>query len=101
MSKLNVKVPHQLARQEAIDRIKKLMGDLQKDHKDIIKNVSEQWDGNHSSFNFTAKGFDISGTLDIEADEVIVKGNLPFMLSFFKGKIEDIIRDKAGELLAT
>lgn len=99
MSKLNIKIPHQLPQQEAVSRIKKLLSNLQREQKDMIKDISEDWKGNEASFSFTAKGFDISGHLQVEPNEVIVNGELPFMLSFFKGPIEQVIKEKAAQLL--
>jgi hypothetical protein len=100
MSKLDVSIPHVLPKEEALTRIKGLLADLQEEQKDKIRGVKEDWAGNTGNFSFNAKGFDVSGRITVEDDHVNVQGDLPFMLSFFKDTIGNVIRDKAGALLA-
>ena len=100
MSKLDVSIPHELPKEEALTRIKSLLADLQEEQKDKIRNVREDWNGDTGIFSFNAKGFDVSGHITVADDHVNVQGDLPFMLSFFKDTIANVIRDKAGNLLA-
>ncbi len=100
MSKLKISVPHQLAPEEAQTRIKGLLRDLKESQKDIISNVKEDWQGNEGTFSFSAKGYDLSGTMVVSPSSVDIEADLPFVLSFFKGKIAQVIRDKAAEILA-
>jgi hypothetical protein len=101
MAKLDITIPHALPQQEALTRIQGLLKKLQQEQKGTISNVSEKWNGNEGEFSFSAKGFELSGTLRVEEKEVFVNGQLPFALSFFKGMISQAIKEKAGELLAT
>jgi len=100
MAKLDIRIPHALAQEEALTRIQGLLKKLQQEQKGTITNVSEKWNGNEGEFSFNAKGFELSGTLSVLEKEVIVNGQLPFALSFFKGMISQVIQEKAGELLA-
>lgn len=100
MSSLNVKVPHQLSQEEALTRIKSMLTKLQQEQKGTIDNVSEKWEGNNGEFSFSAKGFNLSGEIRVGPSEVAIDGDLPFMLSFFKGKITDVIKEKATEVLS-
>lgn len=100
MSKLDVNIPHELPREEALTRIKRLLANLQEEQKDKIQGVQENWNDNEGSFSFNAKGFTVSGSIRVDDDNVNVQGDLPFMLSFFKDTIANVIRDKAGSLLA-
>jgi putative polyhydroxyalkanoic acid system protein len=100
MSKLDISVPHQLPREEALSRIKSLLANLQQEQKDKIQSVTEEWNGNQGTFSFKAKGMAVSGNITVEQDHVNVTGELPFMLSFFKDTISNVIQDKAGKLLA-
>lgn len=101
MAKLDIIVPHALPQQEALTRIKGLLKKLQEEQKDTIKDVSEKWNGNEGEFSFSAKGFDLSGILKVAENSVIINGQLPFALSFFKGMISDVITKKAEELLSS
>jgi hypothetical protein len=100
MSKMNITIPHHLPEQEAVSRIKKLLSGLQEEHKDMIKDLKEEWQGNTNKFSFSAKGFDLSGEIEVTPGNVSVSSKLPFMLSFFKDKIGDLIKKKAAEILA-
>ena len=99
MAKLEIAIPHNLPQEEAIKRIKQLLTETKKEHGNIIDNVKEKWTGNKSTFSFTAKGFDIAGTLAVHPRTVELESDLPFALSFFKGIITSVIQNKATELL--
>lgn len=100
MAKLNMAVSHRLAQDEAVTRVKTLLGEVKKQFADKITDLHEEWDGNTGKFSFSAMGFSVSGTLTVKSSEVELSGNLPFAASFFKGKIESTIRERAETLLA-
>lgn len=100
MSTLNVNIPHQLPKDEAQERIKKLLTNLKEQQADKISEVKENWEGDNATFSFNIKGFDISGGIQVNPESVDIQGELPFALSFFKGMIADLISSKAKELLA-
>lgn len=100
MSDLNISIPHKLSSEEATSRIKKLLTNLREEHKDLIQNASEEWDGSNGKFGFSVKGFDLAGTIQVSDAAVDINAKLPFALSFFKGAISRVITDKASELLA-
>lgn len=100
MASLDITIPHQLSRQEALSRIQGLLQQLQKEQAGTVKNVSEKWNDTEGEFSFTAKGFDLAGKISVEENSVHINGQLPFALSFFKGMITDVIKNKAGEILS-
>ena len=100
MASLNMTIPFSISREEALKRIKNLLTETKKEHGDKIDNLQEQWDGNVGTFSFTAKGYDISGTLTVEDSTIELNGKIPFAVSLFKGAITRAINEKAGELLA-
>ncbi|RYZ47709.1 MAG: hypothetical protein EOP49_20555 [Sphingobacteriales bacterium] len=100
MSDLNLSIPHKLSTEEALGRIKNLLGNLKKDHQDLIDKADESWDGNAGKFSFSVKGFDLAGLINVNSSSVDIKAKLPFAVSLFKGKISQVITDKATELLS-
>ncbi|RYF99585.1 MAG: hypothetical protein EOO02_16635 [Chitinophagaceae bacterium] len=100
MSKLDISVPHSLPRDEAQAKIKNLLASLQQEHKDTIQGVTEEWNGYEGKFSFKVKGMEVAGLLSVEPDHVRLESDLPFMVSFFKDTIANIIKDRAGKLLA-
>ena len=100
MAKLNMAVPHRLTPDEALRRIKTLLGEVKNQFADKISDLREEWSGNTGKFSFSAMGFSVSGTLTVKPSEVELCGNFPFAAMFFKGKIESTIRERAETLLA-
>ncbi len=99
MAELDIRISHRLPPQQALERIQGLLRNLQHEHKDMIRNVREEWNGREGHFEFAASGFNLSGKIHVEENSVHIAGPLPFALSFFKGKISQIIKEKAEDLL--
>ncbi|RFM28513.1 polyhydroxyalkanoic acid system family protein [Deminuibacter soli] len=100
MSDLNISVPHSLPKEEALTRIKNMIQQLQREQAGTISNVQENWEGNTGNFSFSAKGFDLAGTILVNDSNVEINSKLPFAVSLFKGAISSMIQQKASALLA-
>jgi hypothetical protein len=100
MSKLSLNIPHSQTQDEALNRIKQMFGRLQEEQKGTVTNVQEIWDGPNGSFSFSAKGFNIAGTIQVKENEVQLESDLPFAVALFKGQIASLITEKAKALLA-
>lgn len=100
MSKLNMTVSHRLTQDEAVKRVKTLLGEVKNQFADKISDLCEVWEGNMCKFSFSAMGFCVSGNMIVNPSSVDLSDNLPFAASFFKGKIESTIRERAKTLLA-
>ena len=100
MAKLNMLISHKLSQDEALRRIKTLLGEVKNQFADKVSELCEEWNGNTGNFSFSAMGFFVSGILTVKTSEVELSGTLPFAASFFKGKIESTIRERAEKLLA-
>ena len=82
-----------------MERIKGLLENLKKDQADIITNVKEEWNDDQGKFSFSAKGYDLSGLIDVTDSEVQINAQVPFAVSLFSGTIKKIISEKAKTLL--
>src|SRR5689334_328498 len=96
MSKLSLNIPHSQTQEEALSRVKQLLGRLQEEQKGTITDVKENWDGPNGNFSFAAKGFNIAGSIQVKDKEVLLESDLPFAVSLFKGQIASIITEKAN-----
>lgn len=99
MPGINVSVPHQLPQDEALSRVKGLLGQVKAQFSDKVSDLQESWTGYVGTFSFSAMGFPVSGTFTVGASEVILQSTLPFAALPFKGKIESTIRERAAILL--
>ena len=99
MPKIELNIPHELSQSEALTRIQNFLPQLKEQHSDKIKDLEESWNGNTGEFKFTLSVFKVSGALQVYDNFVLITGELPFAALLFKGQIENIIREKAMELL--
>jgi Putative polyhydroxyalkanoic acid system protein (PHA_gran_rgn) len=100
MASLKMNIPHKLSQEEALSRIKGLLGKLKQEQKDKISDVKEEWHGETGNFQFTAQGFDLSGVIHVQPSSIDIDANVPFAVSLFQGKIKQLINEKARELLS-
>ena len=100
MSSLNINIPHNLTKEEALLRIKGLLQQVRDEQANIVSNVQENWQDDKGQFSFSAMGFDLSGLIDVKDDGVDINADLPFAVSLFKGKIKEVITEKATQLLS-
>jgi hypothetical protein len=63
MSSLNLNIPHNLSKEEALARIKNLLSNLKQEHKDMISDVHESWQDNKGNFSFKARDLISPATL--------------------------------------
>lgn len=99
MPKMSMTIPHQLGEQEALSRIKGMLGDAKQQYGNQITDLHEQWNGNAGEFSLKAMGFSLAGTLRVDADKVAIDGDLPWAAKPFQGTIEATIRERAERLL--
>jgi hypothetical protein len=100
MASLKMNIPHHLPQQEALTRIKQMLGKLQQEQKDKISNIKEEWQGDTGNFEFSAQGFELSGIITVNLHSIDIDATLPFAVSLFKGKIKELIESKTKELLS-
>ena len=101
MPSYQVSVPHTLGRDAAKSRVEQFLESVQRDYAAHISNVQGGWTGDALQFSFTATGFPISGNMLVEESAVQVAGPLPLAASFFRGRIEQTIKDELQKLLSS
>jgi len=100
MPSYSVSVPHELGQSAARARVEQFLDAVQRDYAEQVRDVSGEWQENQLHFRFTATGLNISGVLNVEEQAVAVSGPLPLVAAFFRGKIEQQIRDELKKLLS-
>ncbi len=99
MPGIKVDVEHALSQDVATERVKGLLNKLKVDYGDMIKDLSESWDGNRSSFSFKVMGMSVTGNLNVNSSIVSLDGQIPLTALPFKKTIEGKIREEALKLL--
>jgi len=52
------------------------------------------------ALHFSAQGFDLSAVVTVHRSSVDIDAKVPFAVSLFKGKIKEVIKARAEELLS-
>lgn len=99
MPKMTVTIPHNLPRDEALRRLKRLLEQLRAEHADRISAVQEQWEDSTGRFRLTVMGMHVSGTIHVDDSHARLDGSLPFSAVFFRSQIEQTIRQTALRVL--
>jgi hypothetical protein len=100
MPELNVSIPHQLTRQEALQRVKSVLEKVKSQHEDRISNLKQAWTDNSGKFSFSIMGFAVSGILTVYETSVELNSDIPLAAVLFKGKIKSLIEQEGEKLLA-
>jgi hypothetical protein len=100
MASYSVSVPHNLGQEAARSRVEQFLEGVQRDYAEHVRDVSGEWQENELNFRFVTTGLKISGVLSVEETLVEVGGPLPLVAAFFRGKIEQQIREQLGKLLS-
>ncbi|MCX6566504.1 MAG: polyhydroxyalkanoic acid system family protein [Candidatus Aminicenantes bacterium] len=96
----NIELTHNtsLSAEEIKQKAEGLIRDALKEYKDKISDVRQEWRDDTLFFSFKVMGFSVSGETIVQDHFLTIKAKLPFAAMFFRGKIEEKIRDKAREL---
>jgi hypothetical protein len=97
---MHVTVPHQLGRDEALNRLKNLLTDMKAQYGDKVTDLQENWTDEGGTFSFKAMGFKLSGALQVTDNEMRLNGDFPWAAKPFQGTVEATIRERAERLLA-
>lgn len=100
MPGLDVRVNHNLSKDDAKRKINGLLDKLIEQYQDKISNVKQSWDGYIADFSFSFMGFDVSGKLFVRENDVLLDGTIPFPALPFKGMVQSKIKETATALLA-
>ena len=99
MPSIQVTPHHKLTDHEAMARIKNLVTQLKHEHVDKVSNMTYELHVIICKFSFSFHGLALSGTVELNPGTVEIHGKLPLAVSLFRGKIKEVIKVKAKELL--
>ena len=100
MPNIEMNIPHSLDQNEALNRIRKLLSNVEKRFSGQLKDVQQEWNNNEGSFSFSVMNMPVSGTLKVNEGDVLLDGKIPLAASLFKGKIKSVIMEEAKKVLS-
>ena len=80
----NHSMPQDAAKEWVGNQLPELLGRF----GDSVSNVNHTWRDDVLDFSFRARGFNISGTLEVADTELILEMGIPFLARPFQGRIE-------------
>jgi hypothetical protein len=93
-----VTIPHELGVTEARRRIADGLGPLQQSFAGKMTS-DVQWSGNHADIKVGALGQKVTAQLDVEASQVRVEVQLPFLLAALANKIQPYLQKSGADML--
>ncbi len=96
---MQMNIPHQLNQEEAQQRIKEVLKNVEARFGGQVKDLQQDWNGNEGKFSFSVMNMPISGTLTINNSDISLDSKLPLTASFFEGKIKEVILEEANKVL--
>jgi hypothetical protein len=99
MPVLNISIPHFLPKEEAIFRMKRLIGDLRIRFSEEIQDGRETWQANKAHFDLTVRGMHFSGTMEVLEHEVLIALEHPPEAAPLMSHLEAHFRNMAETIL--
>jgi len=99
---IEVRVPHELGRDEMRRRIDEALVRARTQYTDAVGPIEAEWEHEHRMrVMLTAMGMQFDGTIEILVEEVVVELGLPGMASMFAGRIREGIQERLGGLVGS
>ena len=99
MENLTATIPHRLGRIEARRRIQEQLGELRKQHGNVLQEIKENWNGDRMDFSVSAMGQSISGNLVVQEQAVQVEVAMPWLLAMLAGTVKQQIEQQGKRML--
>ena len=100
MPSFQVKTPHALGREAAVERLKHFADKVAKHYKDQVSRLESKWDENKLNFSLTVYGFSFGGVITVSDAEAVMEGTMPFAALPFRGRIETGFADEMKKALS-
>lgn len=101
MPTIALSVAHDLGSEEALRRLQTESDVLKQTFGDSVSDLEENWNDSTLDFSLAAYGMKVCGDVVVSPAAVSTNIKLPLAAAIFKGMIEDRIRQRLEEVLAS
>ena len=70
MSNLSMSIPHQLGKEEALNRIQSVLKNVEAKFGNQVSDLQQDWQSNTGNFSFRVMNMPVSGTLIVNDNDV-------------------------------
>lgn len=95
---MQFKIPFKGSRADGVVRIKQMLSEHAAQIKENAEGVKTEWSDHVLSFEFTAQGKHITGTVTVSDNEFDIYAKLPLTLRLFEGTIERMVEGEIKKL---
>lgn len=100
MKSLDIRIPHGLEPQEVRRRLDAAVERARRDYADKVTQLEASWETEDClALEVTVLGMEIDGTVTNAPGELVIRVEMPGMLSMFAGQIRNGIEERIGGLL--
>lgn len=96
---MKIECTHTLGKDTALAKIRAALMQAMFEYSDKISDLSESWNYNVGNISFSCYGFTIKTKITVEDDMVTVEGKIPWLISSYSSKIEQILLDNIKKVL--
>jgi len=100
MPTIKMSIPQSLGQAEATRRIQEAAANAKQQYAGQFSDLNEEWDGSSGKVSLKAMGFNVGVRFNITDTAVDVEADVPMMAMPFKGQIEQMVSERAAQLLA-
>jgi hypothetical protein len=97
---MQIAIPHKTTKQNARAKVEQKLGALLGQFGSRADEMEHEWTGDTLRFKGKARGFSVSGTVDITDTEVIIDGKLPMLAIPFESKIREAVKREGETMFA-
>lgn len=91
---MTIQITHDKGRDEAKGRLGQLIQQLKSQYSSQVEEFTEGWEGYVNAISGKAKGFAVSGTVEVKEGVIDVDLAVPLLLRGFNKKIKTLIEEK-------
>jgi Putative polyhydroxyalkanoic acid system protein (PHA_gran_rgn) len=97
---MRIAVPHKTTKANARAKVEQKLGALLGQFGSKADELEHEWTGDTLHFKGKARGFSVSGTLEVTDQEVVLDGKLPLIAMPFEPKIKEAVKREAETMFA-
>ncbi len=98
---MKIEHKHNKNKNESYNALDCFLNELQKQYKESVEGYSKKWNDSKDimDFSVSAKGFNISGNMQLYDNLVVIQGELPFLVRLYQNQLESMIKQKLKDIL--
>jgi len=95
---MRITVPHFTTKEAARQKINERIASMFGQYGHYLSESSHSWEGDRLVFAGSAKGFKVSGTMEVTDSDVIIDAKLPLIAKPFEPRVKHTVETEAATI---